>query len=354
MLFRSLYQRATFSPDANHRWMGSVAMDRNGNMLMGYSVSGTGIHPAIRYTGRLASDALNTMQAETTMFAGTGSQTASLSRWGDYAAMTVDPADDCTFWFTTEYFSSTNSGDWKTRIGSFKFPNCGSAPTNNNGADLLLSNTSSAPTVTVGDNITYTLTLTNHGPQAATGVTLTDTLPAGVNFVSASPNNCQQANGTVTCNVGNLDVSIPTTVTIVVTTTATGTLTNTASAQANQTDPNTSNNMAVATTTANDPCSNVSASAPTSVTFSPRANRPARRTVRITLFNDGTTSVTIKNITTPVGAPFSITSIASPRLPTTIAAGGKKRFTLNAERAAGLSSVTVDPLNYLTDRKSVV
>jgi hypothetical protein len=124
-----LYQRGTFSQDANHRWMGSVAMDRNGNMLMGYSVSGSGIHPAIRYTGRLAADARHTMQAETTMFAGTGSQTASLSRWGDYAAMTVDPSDDCTFWFTTEDLKANGTYNWSTRIGSFKFASCAAPAT---------------------------------------------------------------------------------------------------------------------------------------------------------------------------------------------------------------------------------
>ncbi|MBI3659395.1 DUF11 domain-containing protein [Candidatus Acetothermia bacterium] len=341
-----IYQQGTHSPDALNRWMGSIAMDRSGDIALGFSVSSKTMFPSIRYAGRLATDPLGQMsQGEATLIAGGGSQTDT--RWGDYSMMAVDPSDDCTFWFTTEYFSSTNSGDWKTRIGSFKFPNCGNTPTNN-GADLVLSNTPSASTVSAGDNIMYTLTLTNNGPQPATGVTLTDTLPAGVNFVSASPNNCQQANGIVTCSVGNLAINALAKVTIVVTTTAAGTLTNTASAQSGQADPNTSNNSAVATTTVNAPCSaDVSASAPTSVTFSPRANRPARRTVRITLFNDGTTSVKIKDITTAAGAPFSVKSIASPRLPVAIAPGGKKRFTLNAERAAGLSSMSVDPLDYL-------
>ncbi|HUW53595.1 MAG TPA: hypothetical protein VMV99_09310 [Rhodanobacter sp.] len=123
-----VYQQSTFSPDSDYRWMGSVAMDKLGDMALGYSVSSSAIHPAIRYTGRLASDPLNTMQAENSIIEGLGSQSGSgrnrLSRWGDYSAMTVDPTDDCTFWYTTEYLQTTGAFNWNTRIGSFKFPGC--------------------------------------------------------------------------------------------------------------------------------------------------------------------------------------------------------------------------------------
>jgi hypothetical protein len=79
----------------------------------------------VRYTGRLVTDALGTLpQGETTLVAGAGSQTSSSSRWGDYSMMAVDPTDDCTFWYTQEYYSSTSVAGWKTRIGSFKFPSC--------------------------------------------------------------------------------------------------------------------------------------------------------------------------------------------------------------------------------------
>jgi hypothetical protein len=92
-------QQQTYSPDATSRWMGSVAMDGDGNMALGYSVSSSSVFPGIRYTGRLASDPVNTMpQGEAVLFNGTGSQPAS--RWGDYSMMSVDPVDDCTFWYT--------------------------------------------------------------------------------------------------------------------------------------------------------------------------------------------------------------------------------------------------------------
>ncbi len=119
-----VYQQSTFSPDATYRWMPSIAMDKQGNIAVGYSVSSVTINPGIRYTGRLASDPLNTLQAETTMVNGGGAQKIGLSRWGDYSAMTVDPADDCTFWYTQEYIASSGTFNWSTRIGSFKFPTC--------------------------------------------------------------------------------------------------------------------------------------------------------------------------------------------------------------------------------------
>src|SRR5205807_2480360 len=80
-------------------------------------------------TGRLATDTLDQMpQGEATLINGSGSQTGSGSRWGDYAMMAVDPTDDCTFWFTTEYMPTTGTAPWQTRIGSFRFPSCGGAP----------------------------------------------------------------------------------------------------------------------------------------------------------------------------------------------------------------------------------
>jgi len=122
----AVYQQSTFAPDTNFRWMGSIAMDAQGNIAMGYSVSGATLVPAIRYTGRLASDALNTMQTETSLIEGAGSQTGkNLDRWGDYSALTLDPVDDCTFWFTSEYLPANGAFNWSTRIGSFKFDSCG-------------------------------------------------------------------------------------------------------------------------------------------------------------------------------------------------------------------------------------
>ena len=119
----TIYQQSTFQPDSNYRWMGSLAVDRLGNMALGYSVSSSSMFPAIRYAGRLVSDPLGTLgQSETSLVEGTGSNSSN-NRWGDYSAMSVDPVDDCTFWYTNEYFTTTGP-NWRTRIGSFVFPSC--------------------------------------------------------------------------------------------------------------------------------------------------------------------------------------------------------------------------------------
>lgn len=127
----SLFQQGTFAPDDGiHRWMGSIAMDRKGNMAVGYSVSNaTDVYPGIRYTGRMSSDPLGQMTlGEGTIVNGTGVQTTTNSRWGDYTSMNVDPVDDCTFWYVNEYYTlegqQTSTAGWQTRIGSFKLPGC--------------------------------------------------------------------------------------------------------------------------------------------------------------------------------------------------------------------------------------
>ena len=121
----TVFQQGTLgTSDGIHRWMGSIAMDKVGNIALGYSASSSSVFPSIRFTGRLPSDPLGTMQTENLLQPGGGSQLSSLSRWGDYSAMTVDPVDDCTFWFTSEYLKSSGTFNWSTRIDSFKFPGC--------------------------------------------------------------------------------------------------------------------------------------------------------------------------------------------------------------------------------------
>jgi len=121
----TVYQQSTFAPDTNYRWMGSIAQDKQGNMALGYSISSSTMFPSIRYTGRLVTDTLNAMQAEATMMSGGGSQSGQqLERWGDYSAMSIDPVDDCTFWYTTEYLKTTGAFNWSTRLASFKFSSC--------------------------------------------------------------------------------------------------------------------------------------------------------------------------------------------------------------------------------------
>jgi Malectin domain/Carboxypeptidase regulatory-like domain/Viral BACON domain len=126
----SFTQQGTYQPDSTWRWMGSVAMDGNSNLAVGFSASSSAIFPQIRYAGRLAGDPAGDLtQGEAHLFDGTGSQTDTVSRWGDYSDMTVDPIDDCTFWYTQEYYETTSSFNWRTRIGNFKFPTCTAAPT---------------------------------------------------------------------------------------------------------------------------------------------------------------------------------------------------------------------------------
>jgi hypothetical protein len=127
----SLQQQGTYAPDDGvNRWMGSIAQDKNGDMALGYSVvNGTNVFPGIRYTGRLAGDPLGDMTlGEGTIINGSGVQTTTNSRWGDYTSMNVDPVDDCTFWYVNEYYavSGTPADDppWQTRIASFKLPGC--------------------------------------------------------------------------------------------------------------------------------------------------------------------------------------------------------------------------------------
>lgn len=119
-----VYQQGTYAPDTAYRWLGSIAMDRDQNMAMGYSESSEVASPTIQYTGRLATDPLGVMQMETAVDLPTvGSQT-DMDRWGDYSAMQVDPADDCTFWYTNQYIPYDGVANWRTRIVSFKYPSC--------------------------------------------------------------------------------------------------------------------------------------------------------------------------------------------------------------------------------------
>src|SRR5262249_52052151 len=109
-------EQASFAPDASHRWMGSAAMDRQGDRAVGDSVSSSTLFPSIRYAGRLATDPPGGLfQGEATLQAGAGSQTSSSSRWGDYTMLAVDPTDDCTFWYTNEYYASSSVRGWRTR-----------------------------------------------------------------------------------------------------------------------------------------------------------------------------------------------------------------------------------------------
>jgi Abnormal spindle-like microcephaly-assoc'd, ASPM-SPD-2-Hydin len=156
----TVFQQGTFSPDPNTRWMGSMAMDQSADMALGYSVSSKSVYPSVYFTGRVAEDALGSMEGEQLIVAGSGSQTGGQNRWGDYSAMTVDPVDDCTFWYTQEYIKSTGSFNWSTRISNLVFPNCGSGT----GAEAVLSASKLTFAKTpIGQITDLTVTLTNPG-----------------------------------------------------------------------------------------------------------------------------------------------------------------------------------------------
>ena len=123
----TVFQNGTYDPDNSYRWIPSIAMDKDRNIALGYSKSSPTIFPGIYLTGRLAADPAGTMGAEILMQAGLGVQLAAGNRWGDYTSMTLDPIDQCTFYYTNEYLKTNGGFNWSTRIASFKFPSCASA-----------------------------------------------------------------------------------------------------------------------------------------------------------------------------------------------------------------------------------
>lgn len=163
-------QQGTFAPDSTYRWMGSIAMDSAGDLAVGYSASSSSIYPAIRYAGRVPSDPAGSLESEASIIEGSGSQTNGLSRWGDYSSMSIDPSDDCTFWYTNEYLQANGSFNWNTRVAAFKFPSCG-----NTTPDFSLAASPSSQTVTQGQGTTYTATVTLlNGFRGTVDLTLPD------------------------------------------------------------------------------------------------------------------------------------------------------------------------------------
>lgn len=126
-LDKSIVDQGVFAPDANHRWMGGIAIDKSGDIGVGFSNSSSSSNPQIETTGRLLSDPAGTLRDEQNCTTGVaaGSQRSSSGRWGDYSSMSVDPVDQCRFYYTSEYYAASSSSSWRTRVCSFKFPTCG-------------------------------------------------------------------------------------------------------------------------------------------------------------------------------------------------------------------------------------
>ncbi|HEX5412847.1 MAG TPA: hypothetical protein VFZ27_13440 [Terriglobia bacterium] len=171
------YQQGTFAPDSNYRWMPSIGMDKNGDIAVGYSESSSSVAPSIYYTGRMVNDPLGTLQSEAPILQGAFSQTNGLSRWGDYTAMSIDPADDCTFWYTNEYLPFNGTFNWATQIASFTFPGCASPA----GPGFTLSPSPASQTVTSGNPTSYTINVNpNNGYTGSVNLAVAGTLPNGV------------------------------------------------------------------------------------------------------------------------------------------------------------------------------
>jgi hypothetical protein len=227
----TVFQQGTFAPDSAYRWMGSTAMDKSGDIALGYSTSSSTTHPSVRYTGRIPTDALGTMEAEVTAFTGAGSQTGGLTRWGDYSAMSVDPVDDCTFWYTTEYIPANGSFNWHTRIVSFKFTNCGGSVVNDftiaaNPSTLTVaqgSSTSGAIVTTVLQGNPESVTLSASGlPANATASFSPNPVLSGTNSTITITAASNTPLGTSTVTVSGTDGTHTHTTTISLTVTAPG------------------------------------------------------------------------------------------------------------------------------------
>ncbi|HLQ52571.1 MAG TPA: choice-of-anchor D domain-containing protein, partial [Terriglobales bacterium] len=199
----TIFQQGTFAPDANWRWMAGLAIDKAGDIAVGYSLSSSTIRPSLAIAARSPSDSLGTLGSEQVMFSGAGSQTPTLSRWGDYSAMTVDPEDDCTFWYTNEYIPADGTFNWRTRIVSFSLSGCISAPV----ASLSRASLAFSSQGVGTSSNSQSVLLTNNGPGALS-----------INSISAS-GDFSQTNDCAT----SLAVGASCTITVIFTPTAAGT-----------------------------------------------------------------------------------------------------------------------------------
>lgn len=309
----TVYQQGTFSPDSQYRFMGAVAMDTNQDLVVGFtrSGSGSGQYPSLVYAGRIPSDSLGTLESEVTLLAGTGSQSSGgADRWGDYSSMTVDPTDDCTFWFTESYIKTTgkNGGfNWSTAIGNFIFPGCSQTP------NFTLSANPNSLSVQQGSQGSTTITVNPSGGFSGSVNFSTSTLPTGVT-ANFNPNpsgttstltftvGASAATGTTSVTVTGMSGSITTTTMVSLTVVAAGSQNFTLSAK------------------------------PSSVSVT--QGHSATSTITITPVNGFSGSVTLSTSALPSG----VTAGFSPNPATSTST---LTFTASASAATGTTSVTV-------------
>jgi hypothetical protein len=117
-----LYQQGTYAPDNFYRWMASPAMDRKGNIGIGYSFGGTPNFPGQRFAGRLANDPLGQLTLRESILV-EGESVQKVMRWQDYTQTAMDPSDDCTIWYVGDYIKK-DQANYSSRIGAFRLPGC--------------------------------------------------------------------------------------------------------------------------------------------------------------------------------------------------------------------------------------
>ncbi len=309
----NLFQQGTYAPDSSYRWMGSIAEDQSGDMAMGFSVSSGSLHPEIHYTGRLVGDPLNTMpQGEASIIDGAGSQTGSnLSRWGDYSAMTIDPADDCSFWYTNEYIPSNGAFNWKTRIGSFKFTSCGGSVTN----DFSISASPTSLSIAQGNSGTSTISTAVTSGSAGT-VNLTASVSPSGPTASLNPTSVTAGgSSTLTVSVGS--------------SVATGNYTVTVTGTEGSATHSTTVAVTVTAPVTND--FSISAS-PTSLSIAQGNSGTSTISTAVTSGSAGTVNLTAS--VSPSGPTASLS-------PTSVTAGGSSTLTVNVGSSVATGSYTV-------------
>lgn len=192
---KRIIDQGSYAPDGDSRWMGGINIDRSGNIMMGYNVSSDTINPEIRIAGRLRNDPAGTLRPEAQCSpTNTGAQTGLFSgraRWGDYATMGVDPNDECTFWFTNEYYPVTSQSSWSTRMCSIRFPSCGDA-------DFLLEATPNSRIAVCGSDAQANVRVGEFGTLSGQVTLGQGSLPAGVGLAFGSPTLAAGQSTTVT------------------------------------------------------------------------------------------------------------------------------------------------------------
>ena len=289
-------------------------MDQAGNIALGFSTSSSTTKPSIRYTGRLAGDAAGTMtQGEGTIISGAGAQGSTLSRWGDYSSLQIDPVDDCTFWYTNEYIPANGTFNWKTRIASFKLPGCGAAATN----DFSISATPTSVSVVQGasaPNVTISTAVTS-GVAQTVNLTVSG-VPANAT-ASLSPTSVTAGGGsTLTFNAG---------------TAALGTYTLTITGTGSSATHSTTVQVTITSQTPPPPADFTVAVSPASASVA--AGSSTSYTVSTTAVNGSTQSIALS----VSGLPSGVTGSFSPA---TVTAGGSSTLTISATTTATAGTTT--------------